>query len=572
MSESNVLTKPPRQFLPSNLHIDSWETIQPYFEDLLHRNITSAEDLKKWLKDKSELESVLEEDLAWRYIKMNINTGDEELRKSFEFFITEISPKTESYNYKFDKKFTESPFTKQLGPEFKIAVKLAEKRIRIFREQNIPLKTEIEKKAQQYGAITGQLTVEINGQEVTMPKANAYLEQPDRSFRKEAYDKISAKRLEASSKLNTLFTELIELRTQVARNADYENYTLYRFDELGRLDYTPEDCYKFHESIKEIIVPINKKIHQRRKEQLKLDTLKPYDTQVDPTGKEPLHPFNEARELINKTIECFNRIDPDFARYIRIMDTMGHLDLESKKGKAPGGFNYPLYETGVPFIYMNAVGTMRDMVTMLHEGGHAIHSFLTRNMEYVEFKSLTSEIAELASMGMELISMEHWEVFFPDKEDLKRAKRQQLETVLSVLPWVAIIDKFQHWIYAHPKHSVEERYTAWINILDEFNTGEIDWSDYPEYRKITWQNQLHLFEVPFYYIEYAIAQLGAIALWKNYKQNPRQTVEQYKNALSLGYTKSIAEVYQAAGIEFNFQYDYIKQLADFVSGELEALY
>jgi oligoendopeptidase F len=221
---------------------------------------------------------------------------------------------------------------------------------------------------------------------------------------------------------------------------------------------------------------------------------------------------------------------------------------------------------------MNAVGTMRDMVTMLHEGGHAIHSFLTRNMEYVEFKSLTSEIAELASMGMELISMEHWEVFFPDKEDLKRAKRQQLETVLSVLPWVAIIDKFQHWIYAHPKHSVEERYAAWINILDEFNTGEVDWSGYSEYRKITWQNQLHLFEVPFYYIEYAIAQLGAIALWKNYKQNPRQTVEQYKNALSLGYTKSIAEVYQAAGIEFNFQYDYIKQLADFVSGELEALY
>jgi oligoendopeptidase F len=335
MSESNVLTKPPRHFLPSNLQIDSWETIQPYFEDLLHRNITCVEDLKRWLKDKSELESVLEEDLAWRYIKMNINTADEELRKSFEFFITEISPKTEPYNYKFDKKLTESPFIKQLGPEFKIAVKLAEKRIRIFREQNIPLKTEIEKKAQQYGAITGQLTVEINGQEVTMPKANSYLEQPDRSFRKEVYDKISAKRLEASGKLNNLFTELIELRTQVARNADYENYTLYRFDELGRLDYTPEDCYKFHESIKEIIVPINKKIHQRRKEQLKLETLKPYDTQVDPTGREPLHPFNEAGELINKTIECFNCIDADFARYIRIMDTMGHLDLESKKGKAP---------------------------------------------------------------------------------------------------------------------------------------------------------------------------------------------------------------------------------------------
>jgi oligoendopeptidase F len=253
------------------------------------------------------------------------------------------------------------------------------------------------------------------------------------------------------------------------------------------------------------------------------------------------------------------------------MKEMGHLDLDSRIGKAPGGFNYPLYEIGVPFIYMNAAGTLRDLVTMVHEGGHAIHSFLTRDLELTEFKSVPSEVAELASMGMELISMDFWDEFFTNEDDLKRAQKEQLEKVISTLPWVAAIDKFQHWIYENPNHTEKERYDKWKEIMNTFGSAVVDWSGFEDVRSNLWQKQLHLFEVPFYYIEYGMAQLGAIALWRNYKQNPEKTIKQYKEALKLGYTKSIGEIYKTAGIEFNFTRNYVRELMHFVSDELKKL-
>ena len=251
------------------------------------------------------------------------------------------------------------------------------------------------------------------------------------------------------------------------------------------------------------------------------------------------------------------------------MDEKQHLDLESKKGKAPGGFNYPLYESGLPFIFMNAVGAFRDVTTMVHEGGHAIHSVLTHPLELVEFKSLTAEIAELASMSMELISMDHWDVFFDNEEDLKRAKRDQLLDVLGTLPWIATIDKFQHWIYTHPNHTSDEREAYWLQLMNEFGSKQIDWTGLEDYKKGAWQKQLHLFAVPFYYIEYGMAQLGAVAIWKNYRENPKKAIEQYKNALSLGYTRSIHEVYEAAGVSFDFSKKYVSELMQFVYKEIE---
>jgi oligoendopeptidase F len=253
------------------------------------------------------------------------------------------------------------------------------------------------------------------------------------------------------------------------------------------------------------------------------------------------------------------------------MQKMNRLDLESRIGKAPGGYNYPLMETDVPFIFMNAVGLLRDMVTMVHEGGHAVHAFLAADLELTEFKSTPSEVAELASMSMELISMEHWDAFFENADELKRAKKEQLDDVLKGLPWIAMIDKFQHWIYTNPTHTHEERYTYWLSLTTDFGTGVIEYSGLENNLKRSWQSQLHLFEVPFYYIEYGMAQLGAIAVWRNYKQNPTYALQNYKNALALGYTKTIPELYTVAGIKFDFSPEYVKELADFVKSEYELL-
>jgi oligoendopeptidase F len=388
-----------------------------------------------------------------------------------------------------------------------------------------------------------------------------------RNFNEE-YKQISSK---YENQLKELFTLLIELRHKVALNAGFENYRDYKFQDLGRFDYNVKDCYDFHTSIAEYIVPLTKKMEQERKIKLNLDVYRPWDTEFDAEGKSPLEPFKTADELITKTIACFNQIDSFFGECIQQMQEMKHLDLESRVGKAPGGYNYPLYESGAPFIFMNAVGSHRDMVTMVHEGGHAIHSFLCNPLLLTDFKSTPSEVAELASMGMELISMEHWNVFFNSDEELKRAKKEQLEKILKTLSWIASIDKFQHWIYENPTHTIEERNNTWMGIIKQFGTGEVDYSGLENNLKRSWQGQLHLYEVPFYYIEYGMAQLGAIALWKNYLENPKQCVTNYKNALSHGYTRTIPELYELAGIKFDFSGKYVQQLAEFVLSEYKKL-
>jgi len=298
-----------------------------------------------------------------------------------------------------------------------------------------------------------------------------------------------------------------------------------------------------------------------------LENYKPWDTSVDASGKAPLKPFEDGEDLINKSIRCFERIRPYYGECLGTMKAMKHLDLESKEGKAPGGFNYPLYEIGVPFIYMNAVGSQRDLVTMVHEGGHAIHSFLSRDLPLTDFKSVPSEVAELASMSMELISMDSWDEFYDNNEELKRAKKEQMQKVLEGLPWIAAIDRFQQWIYTTP-HTADERRIEWQNIMSELGSSVVNWEGYEKAHQNIWQRQLHLFEVPFYYIEYGMAQLGAIAMWRSYKQLGETALNNYDAALKLGYTKSIGELYQTAGIEFNFSQQYVKELADFIKAEL----
>ena len=564
-------TRPIRKFVPEDLIIDSWDKIKSLFDNLVEREISSALELEKWMLDRSELEAVLEEDMAWRYIKMNIDTTDKALAERFSFWIKEISPNTAPYSHKLNVKLLESPFLKELDQEkYRIYLRSVKKQIEIFREENIPLFTVMEEKQQEYGAISAKMSIEVDGEEITMQKAAQLLKITDRNKREEVYNKISTRRLQDEKALDILFDELIALRQQIAKNAGFANYRDYMFAAMGRFDYTPKDCFNFHDAIAQEIVPIINSFEQKRKDKLGYTSYKPWDTAVDVDGLAPLKPFEGGTELTDLSVECFNRLRPYFGECLSTMKAMKHLDLESKNGKAPGGFMYPLYEIGVPFIYMNAVGSQRDLVTMVHEGGHAVHSFLSRDLSLTEFKSTPSEVAELASMAMELLSMDHWDVFYKNADDLKRAKLEQLEKALETLPWVASIDKFQHWIYT-TEHTAQDRKEKWLTISSELGNQILDWEGNENVHANLWQKQLHLYEVPFYYIEYGMAQLGAIAMWRSSKQLGEQGLDNYMDALKLGYTKTIGEIYATAGIKFDFSASYVKELADFIKEELEKL-
>lgn len=560
-----------RAYIPQNMEM-KWDTLEPILDELLLRPLDNVQELEQWLKDKSELEAALEEDFAWRYIRMSCDTANEELVNAFQYFATEIEPKISPIANQLNQKFNDSPFIDELDQDkYFVYIRSIRKAIEIYREENVELLTKLQVSQQKYQSTTGAMSVKIDEQEYTLEQAANFIKDPNRSIRQQAWETIQQRRLIDKDDLNILFDELVTMRHQVALNAGFENYRDYMFQALGRFDYTPKDCYHFHEAIEKQVVPILKEQAQKRAEALGLEILKPWDMEVSTTGKPALKPFRNGTELIDKSIACFNAIDPKLGQMLAIMKENNLFDVESRKGKAPGGYNYPLAETGAPFIFMNSANSLRDLTTMVHEGGHAIHTFLTANLELNDFKHCPSEVAELASMSMELISMDNWNLYFDNEEDLLRAKREQLQDVLKTLPWVAVIDQFQHWIYTNPGHNAADREEAFKQIYTRFGAGFADWTDLDAEFGNLWQKQLHLFEVPFYYIEYAIAQLGAIAIWKNYKEQPQKALEQYLAALSLGYTKPINEIYEAAGIKFDFSLSYIEELASFVKDELQKL-
>jgi oligoendopeptidase F len=566
------IEKPIRVFLPENLVITDWNSLASFFEDLVERPLENSTDLEKWLVDMSELESVISEDVSWRHIRMTCNTEDKKLQESFTYFMMEIQPKIQPFADKLNRKLIDSPLTSSLDKQkYFTYLRSVKKSIDLFREENIPIQSELSVLGQQYGAISGKMTVTVNDKEYTLQQAMKFLENPDRELREQVYRKVQERRLQDKEKINSLFTELIKRRDQIARNAGFVNFRDYKFIEMGRFDYTKEDCFRFHDSVKQYILPLVEIINQFKQKELGLDTLRPWDVDAEPANQEPLNPFKTGDELLEKTVQCFRELRPFFADCLITMKKMNRFDLESRIGKAPGGYNCPLAETGAPFIFMNAAGQMHDVTTMVHEGGHAVHSFLSHHLELSAFKEYPMEIAEVASMAMELFSMENWEIFFKKPEDLRRAKIQQLERVITIFPWIATIDKFQHWVYENPEHSLEQRTENWFRIYNEFSSKTINWNGLDEYQKNIWQKQLHLFEVPFYYIEYGIAQLGAIGLWMQFKKSKTLALDHYIDALSLGGTKTLPELYEAAGLKFDFSGPYIKELMYFVEGELKGL-
>ena len=572
MNYSADIKKLHRHFLPETFSVTDWIIVEPYFINLLEREIGSKKELEQWLTDISELEAIISEDACWRQIRMTCDTENKELEQAFIYFMMEIQPKAQPYADKLNKKLIDCPFTKELDQKkFFTYLRTVKKNIDLFREENIPLQAELNVLQQQFSLLSGKMSVEVNGKEYTLQQATKFLENNDRSLRESVYKKIGGRRLQDKEELNGLFTALIEKRNQLAINAGFSNYRDYRFTEMGRFDYGKEDCFQFHEAVKQHVLPLVNELYEKKKKKLGVDTLRPWDIEAHAENEKQLNPFKTADELIEKSIACFNKLNPFFGACLKQMKLMGRLDLNSRKGKAPGGYNCPLLETGAPFIFMNAAGQMDDVTTMVHEGGHAIHSFLVHSLELSSFKEYPTEIAEVASMAMELFSMDYWNVFFNSEEELQQAREHQLERVITIFPWIATIDKFQHWVYENPEHSLIEREEKWLSVMNEFTPSSLDISELEEYRRYFWQKQLHLFEVPFYYIEYGIAQLGAVGLWKQFKADKGMALNNYINALSLGGTQTLPVLFQTAGISFDFSPATVGELMTFVDKELNSL-
>ena len=572
MNYTANISTPERHFLPTNFTITDWRNLESFFKELLEREINSSQDLEKWLQDASELEAVVSEEANWRQIRMTCDTENKELENAFTFFVMEIQPHIQSYADKLNRKLIENSFAKELEHDkYFTYLRNIKKNIELFREENILLNSELSVLAQQYGVIAGKMTVQVDGKEYTLQQAAKFLENPNRALREDVYRKINERRLQDRDELNKLFTSLVQKRNQVALNAGFTNYSDFRFKELGRFDYTREDCFQFHEAVKQNVMPLVNEIYKKKKKKLNVDPLRPWDIEAEPDGITPLNPFKTGDELLQKTLSCLDEVNPFFADCLRQMQKMHRLDLESRKGKAPGGYNCPLPETGAPFIFMNAAGQMGDVTTIIHEGGHAVHSFLTHTLQLTGFKEYPMEIAEVASMSMELFSMDYWEVFFDNEDELKRAREYQLERVVTIFPWIAAIDKFQYWLYENPAHTEEQRASTWMEVLTEFSSPVIDFSGLDGYRRYSWQRQLHLYEVPFYYIEYGIAQLGAIGLWMQFKKNKQTALNNYTQALSLGGTKTLPRLFEAAGVKFDFSPLYVSELMSFVHEEMNKL-
>lgn len=571
---ATTVTPQPRKFrfLPEAFHFDLWSELEPFYQELLDRPILSVTDLEAWIMDRSELDAVISEDFSWRYIRVTVDSANEQANEAYQYAAQELSPKIASFEDTLNRRLAENPFCDQLDTEeFGIYIRNALNAVTLFCEDNIPLVTEVQLKAKEYGRLFSEMTIGVNGMQMTLQKAGSLLEETDRTYRESIYHKINQRILQDTENLEELFDEMLRQRHQMARNAGFLNFRDYKFQALGRFDYSVEDCLQFHDSIAHEILPLLDELNDHRQHLLGLKSLRPWDLNVDTSGKQPLRPFECVEELVEKTITCLSRLHPLFGEAIRLMWEKGHLDLESRKGKRPGGYNMPLHLTGLPFIFMNATSSVSDMRTLLHESGHAIHSMLTHPHLLSSAKRVPFEVAELAAMAMELLTMDHWDVFFVDEEELRRARIGQLENVLKVLPWIATIDQFQHWIYTNPHHTRQERKTAWTDILHTFSSTKVDFHGLEHYQEYLWHKQIHLFEVPFYSIEYGMAQLGAIALWKDYRESPGKAIDNYIDALKLGYTQSIPAIYQEAGISFNFSREYVRELGTFVKAELEAM-
>ena len=569
MTMSAIPREFPRTFVPETCDFGDWGQIEPILESLQERPIAAAGELEQWLLDHSELAACLSEERANRYIRMTCHTDDPEIEKAYLHFIETIQPQTMPYWDALNRTFYDSPFRNQLDPErYQVLIRHLEVEIEIFRDANIPFFTECNKLSQQYQKGCGEMTVQFDGKEHTLPQMAKYLEETDRTRRQDAWELTWRRRQQNREAFEGLFDRLVTLRHGIAQNTDFETFREYAFKMYKRFDYTPDDCLRFHRAVQHCVVPLAREIAEQRRKKLGVESLRPWDLNVDPQGRPPLQPFQSADEFCRGIHQLFSQLDPELAAEFIAMQERSELDLDSRKGKAPGGYLYCRDESRRPFIFMNATGLQRDVETLLHESGHAFHSLASRREPLIEYREAPIEFAEVASMSMELFGDDLLEVFY-SPEEAARAKRVHLEGIIDILPWIARIDDFQHWIYTHPTHSHEERTAYWLELEERYGLP-LDWSGYEDIREFNWQRQLHLFCHAFYYIEYGIAQLGALQLWCRFKQDPLTTLQRYREGLALGGSKPLPVLFETAGAHFDFSESTIQPLMEQVEKELQA--
>ena len=556
-------------FVPADIDATTWENLQPFYQQLLKRNFKCVGCVKQFLLDRSELDAAAAEAGSDLYIAMTCNTEDENIKNAFLAFIENVEPELKKVTFELNKKVVEAECSSELDTDkFGVMLRDWKADVALFRDENVPLQTEDTKLGQEYSELCGAMMVDFDGEEKTMPQMGVYQQDQDRHVREMAWQGTADRRLLDRDAIDGIFDKMVENRNQTALNAGFANYMDYMFAVKHRFDYTPSDCVAFHDAIEQKCMPIVRKLAEDRKAALGVDTLRPWDIAVDPHGLAALKPFDSADDLIEKTSNLFHRMGEGLGDMFDTMRDGGYsLDLDSRKGKAPGGYQASRDRKRMPFIFMNAAGLPRDLDTMVHEAGHAFHYMLCRHDDLVWNRSAPLEFAEVASMSMESMAYPFLDEFY-NKDECKRAIRKHLEGVVSTLPWVATIDAFQHWIYLNPEHSREERTAKWLELGKRFG-GSVDWSGLELQQEAVWHRQLHPFEVPFYYVEYGIAQLGALQMWLHYRKDPKSTIAAYKKGLTLGASRPLPELFEEAGLRFDFSLEMVGELMEAVQEELD---
>lgn len=559
----------PLQFVPLDIDLGDWPAVEKQFERLAGRPLDSTEAVERFLLDLSELDAAVNEEEQLRYVAMTCQTDDAERERRYLHFVEHVAPNLKRWHDRLDRKLLESPAISGLSKRFEVLLRQIRNRVEIFREENVALQTDDEKLRTQYQKLCGAMTVQFDGREQTLQEMARYLEETDRARRQAAWEVVAQRRHADRDAIDALYDQMVALRDRIARNAGCTDYRAYMFRALERFDYTPAHCQAFHAAVEQVLVPLKRRMQEHRRREMGLDRLRPWDLAVDALGRPPLKPFESESQLLDRCQTVFERVDPELAAQFERMRREKLLDLSSRKGKAPGGYMTTFERRRLPFIFMNSVGRHDDVHTMLHEAGHAFHAFAARQEPLVAYRSAPMEFNEVASMAMELLCEDHLGEFY-DVADHRRAVREDLEDVVTILCWIATVDAFQHWVYLHPQHTREQRAAAWRDTLNRFG-GIEDWSGYEHYRDTMWHRQLHPFTVPFYYIEYGIAQLGALQVWLNSRRDYADAVRRYRSGLALGGSRPLPELFAATGARFDFSRATIEPIVAAIQAELERM-
>jgi oligoendopeptidase F len=557
-------------FLDEGADLGEPPVVEAYYRSLESRRLESVGALEAWLRDWSELDAWLDEEESLRYVQMTCHTADADRERRYLSFIETVSPLARSWSNRLDRRLLSAEPAAAL-PRDRYAVLLRRVRAQaeLFREENVPLLTEDDKLRQQYQKLVGGMTVLHDGRPHTLEEMEQYLESTDRPLRRLAWEEMTACWQEARAEIDRLYDAMVRLRERIAAHAGCRDYREYAFRDLQRFDYTPSDCEAFAAGIEQVAVPAAGELADQRRRHLGLDRLRPWDMAVDPRGRPPLRPFSHVDQLLEGCAEAFRSVAPAFAAQFDRMRGEGLLDLSSRPGKAPGGYMIIYEGRRLPFIFMNAVGTQDDVQTLLHEGGHAFHAFAAREEPLLALRDPPIEFAEVASMGMELLGNPHLGKFYLGG-DLRRALADHLQGIIRFFPWMAMVDQFQHWVYTHADEGPAGRASAWRSLNARFNPC-VDFGGLEDQMSCLWHRKNHPFTVPFYYVEYGIAQLGALGVWLNALADAPAAIDAYRRALALGGSRALPELFAAAGVAFDFSSRALRPRVDELSRRLAAL-